>query len=131
MFMFILLGITALIDGHTRTIPIPCNLSIAALWFVQRIWSDLFVAMGTMGVFYVCRILLRGGIGMGDVFLTGAFFMGAGCEVAAGSLCVGLLLFALAGVILLILGRGKSAALPFAPFLFAGYTMIIFMRGVA
>ncbi|MCQ2492286.1 MAG: hypothetical protein MJ087_04530 [Lachnospiraceae bacterium] len=131
MIIMILLGIAAVVDLKTRRIPLACNLGISMMWFVHKQWNDLFLAFGIMGGFYLCRLLLRGGVGMGDVFLTGAIFAGAGAKEAAMGLMAGLMLFMGAGIGALILGKGRNYTFPFAPFLFAGYVMMIIMKGVS
>ncbi len=127
----ILLGIAAIFDLKTRRIPIACNLALSMMWFVHKQWNDLFLAFGIMGIFYLCRLLLRGGVGMGDVFLSGALFAGAGAEEAAMGLLAGLMLFMGAGIIVLIGGKDRTYTLPFAPFLFLGYVAIEILKGVS
>lgn len=129
----LLIAITA-IDLECRRIPnqIVYPAAACALTFVviaSRLGSPLSVSRGLIGAtafagfLLALAILSRGGMGMGDVKLSGliGFVVGsihlASVLVAAG---LAVLLGGLAAIIALLRGADRKTALPFGPMLAAG-----------
>ncbi len=134
--LLLALAAAAEIDFKTRTIPV----FIPAAGFISGIilqiilgQSFLFQASGAaVGLLLLAISLLsRQALGMGDAFLfimTGIFL---GALKNLFLLLLSLTLAAIAGVTLLIKNRKKGRqSLPFSPFIFTGYILILLFTGI-
>ncbi len=82
-------------------------------------------------VFYLLARLTKGGVGPGDVKLLAALGLLLGVFETLIATLLGLLLCALTGAVLMLVRRKKKAdRIPFAPFLFAGYTGMLLLYSV-
>ena len=122
------------IDLERRIIPnritYPSFLVFAAAivvgWAVGQELNPARAAVGALaygGVFLVIALISPGGMGMGDVKLTGVIglVLGAlGLRYVAVAAAVAVLLGGIAAIVALAAGRGRKGALPFGPSLAAG-----------
>lgn len=90
--------------------------------------TGLIGAAFCMVLLYIMARLTKEGIGMGDVKLISALGWLLGLVSALIALFLALVLCALTAAVLLISKKkGKNDFLPFAPFLFMGYTMMMLL----
>lgn len=132
-FCAVMLAVAA-IDLERRIIPnritYPSFVAFAALialgWGLGQALNPAGAAIGALaygGFFLVIALIAPGGMGMGDVKLTGLIGLVLGAlglrymAVAAG---VAILLGGIAGLGALAAGRGRKGAIPFGPSLAAG-----------
>jgi leader peptidase (prepilin peptidase) / N-methyltransferase len=90
-------------------------------------------ALASFAVFNVIHIISPGGMGYGDVRLSGLIGLHLGylgwAHIYAGFL-IGFLLGAVIGVLLMIVGKaGRKTAVPFGPFLAAGAVIVSLWGG--
>ena len=108
----VLLGAAALVDGD----PGP--------------WVRALLGGAAMfGVYFALVLAAPKGMGLGDVKLSGVLGTALGrlgWDVWAVGLISGFLLGGLFGVVLLLLGAGRKAKVPFGPFMIAGALVAIF-----
>jgi leader peptidase (prepilin peptidase)/N-methyltransferase len=127
--------VLAYVDWHTRLLPFvlvaPSYAVVAALVALAALVehdADMLVRAGagwllSFGAFALMWAVHSGGIGYGDVRLSGVLGMALGA-VGWQQLVVGLyaafVFGALAGGLLLLAGRSRSTSFPFGPFMFLG-----------
>lgn len=105
-----------------------CGLVLATLTTPSAGWLEARRALAgaaLLGLFYLALALLGGGrgMGLGDVKLApslGALLGWAGWEMWMAGAFGAFLLGGLWGVALMVRGRGRSARMPFGPFMIAG-----------
>lgn len=133
MLMGSLLLIIAFIDFKTMLIPnwsvfAVLILGIAVIFLNHDIsWLERIIGFLTGGlILLIIYIVSGGGIGMGDVKLMAAAGLYMGWKLTLCSLLMGSVIGGIAGVIILISGRGKlKTAIPFGPFLVLGILISI------
>ena len=77
-------------------------------------------------VFCLLSLLTRSGLGMGDVKLISAMAWLLGLSVALASVLFGLVLCTLAAIgLMLTKKKSKTDFIPFGPFIFAGYILLL------
>lgn len=118
----------SLVDLHERIIPNELVLVTVAAWPVLHllvprfswVWALGGAALGG-GTLLLVALATRGGMGMGDVKLAGAFGLYLGLSETFVALAVAFLLGGLVSLALLALGVvGRKDHIPFGPFLAAG-----------
>lgn len=95
----------------------------------QSIYTMLMGMLPGVGILILSR-LTEGRIGLGDgiVFMLTGFYLGIKDNLLL--MCISFLLAGIWGVVLLLVGHcGKNRKIPFVPFLFVGY--ILMMAGKA
>lgn len=123
-----LLVSSTVIDLYHRIIPnVLISLGLLAALFLGfvwplRPWSDSLIGLVTGGgLLLITALIQRGGMGIGDVKLAGVMGMYLGWPGILVSLFVAFVTGAVAGIILIILGRKRGKDLiPFGPFLALG-----------
>jgi leader peptidase (prepilin peptidase) / N-methyltransferase len=132
-FCAVMLAVAA-IDLERRIIPnritYPSFVAFAALialgWALGQELNPAGAAIGALaygGFFLVIALISPGGMGMGDVKLTGliGLVLGAlGLRYVAVAAGIAILLGGIAGLGALAAGRGRKGAIPFGPSLAAG-----------
>ena len=128
-------GAGALVDLFRRRIPNVCSLLLlasaavcTALDFllaretaVGLLISGLLGGLGLLAVLSLCRLISRGGIGLGDITLVSALGLVLGLYGGLATLLYAQVAAVLAAVVLLAAKRaGWKDAMPFAPFLWVG-----------
>lgn len=83
------------------------------------------LALVVLGVLYYCA---DGGMGLGDVFLAAATGFWLGLWPTLVMIMVAFILGGLVAVVLLLMGKGRKTAVPFAPFLALG-TLVAYWYG--
>lgn len=87
-----------------------------------RISTSFFIPVGISAFFLVVSIVTKGALGMGDGWLMMALGIAMETEEFLVMLLIGLGCSAIwAGILLVILHKGRKAEIPFVPFLFLGY----------
>ncbi|MFO7171621.1 MAG: A24 family peptidase [Bacillota bacterium] len=118
----------SLVDLHERIIPNELVLVTVAAWPVLHLLAPRFswawalggAALGG-GTLLLVALASRGGMGMGDVKLAGAFGLYLGLSETFVALAAAFLLGGLVSLALLALGVvGRKDHIPFGPFLAAG-----------
>jgi leader peptidase (prepilin peptidase)/N-methyltransferase len=86
-------------------------------------WTPIVAAAALGAVFFV--LALAGGMGLGDVKLVPA--IGLASPTLAIAVVAPLAAFVLGGVlsVVVLVGRGRGARIPFGPFLLAGYVVAL------
>jgi leader peptidase (prepilin peptidase)/N-methyltransferase len=130
------LVILSLIDIEQRRLPnrivlpsIVVVLAAQAAFFPERLVECTIAAIGAALFLLLPGLVLRGGVGMGDVKLAlllgaalGQQVVAAVCLAAFASLPAGLIILARAG-----LDDGRRKTIPFGPFLAAGGIVALFL----
>lgn len=142
--LFWVLGMIAWVDQSSKRIPNAALKDLMAVRTVllllecllnQEYWLSILISAGMGlilggGMFLLCFLLARGGIGAGDVKLLAVigYYVGGGAIFTLIFLTT--LLAALYSLIRLALKKtGLKEEIPFAPFVFAG-TILTMMLGV-
>lgn len=142
--LFWVLGMIAWVDQSSKRIPNAALKDLMAVRTVllllecllnQEYWLSILISAGIGlllggGMFLLCFLLARGGIGAGDVKLLAVigYYVGGGAIFTLIFLTT--LLAALYSLIRLALKKtGLKEEIPFAPFVFAG-TILTMMLGV-
>lgn len=142
--LFWVLGMIAWVDQSSKRIPNAALKDLMAVRTVllllecllnQEYWHSILISAGMGlvlggGMFLLCFLLARGGIGAGDVKLLAVigYYVGGGAIFTLIFLTT--LLAALYSLIRLALKKtGLKEEIPFAPFVFAG-TILTMMLGV-
>ena len=135
-----LVGAGAVVDLHLRRIPNLCSLLLLAVGTVCVVLDFLLApetakimllyclagGVGMLVCLSLCRLISRGGIGIGDVKILSAAGFCLGLETGFLSLLAAQLLAVLAAIVLLVTKRAKwKDSLPFAPFLWAGLLLCL------
>jgi leader peptidase (prepilin peptidase) / N-methyltransferase len=125
----------ALIDLDTRRLPNVLVLpmyAVGAVLFgaaaaltgdVVPLLTGLATALAFTLIYAIPALVVRGGMGMGDVKLAGVLGLYLGClgvAPAVVGLVAGFLLGGAAGLVLLLRGRGRKAKVAFGPWLLGG-----------
>ena len=80
------------------------------------------------GVFLICALLTKGGIGMGDVKLFGVLGMVLGWTGVFDLIFLSVLLVALYGIVLLLRRQlNRKSQVPIGPFAFAGMILMMLL----
>ncbi|MDO4276639.1 MAG: prepilin peptidase [Eubacteriales bacterium] len=125
--VLMLLGINAWTDLRKRQVSLVSVsvLGAAGVLFLvtgERISWETFIPMGIGILFLTMSMATGGGIGMGDGWLLVALGTLLDLEKFLTVLLLGLFACAVwAGILLVVLHRGRKDQIPFAPFLFLGY----------
>ena len=122
-----LVGAGAVVDLHLRRIPNLCSLLLLAVGTAKiMLLYCLAGGVGMLACLSLCRLISRGGIGIGDVKILSAAGFCLGLETGFLSLLAAQLLAVLAAIVLLVTKRAKwKDSLPFAPFLWAGLLLCL------
>jgi leader peptidase (prepilin peptidase)/N-methyltransferase len=127
----VLLTALAAIDVVTRRVPnaitIPAGLVIVALRLAfQRgeLAETLVAAAVAFAVFFLLAVLMRGGLGMGDVKLAALIGLLLG-RSAAEALFIGILAGGIASVAIYARTRSRRSTLAYAPYLCGGAALVI------
>lgn len=125
-----LLTLASLVDLHERIIPnevVIAGLGIGLLLltvapFETRPWSDaLLGSVAAFSLFLILALLVKGGMGFGDVKLAAVIGLFLGVRWVGMGLVLSFLAGGLVGLALLVLRRvGRKAMIPFGPFLAIG-----------
>lgn len=141
--VLVLLACAARCDLDSRRIPNPLSLAVAAVAAAGAAANliafgrdGLVLAGGSLlsaavmfGVLMLCRFFSRGGIGYGDIKLITALAAALGLYGVIGTLLAAQLTALLAALLLLALRRIRFRdSLPFAPFLYLGYIIWLWLR---
>ncbi|GGK15937.1 type 4 prepilin-like proteins leader peptide-processing enzyme [Caldalkalibacillus thermarum] len=112
------------------TFPLLVLLLLVRLWYgPEPWWWYVLGGLSLFGLLLVIAVLSRGGMGMGDVKLSGAIGLALGPCLGLFSLVLASFAGTLAGVVLLALGRLKRRQpIPFAPFIWIG-TLMAYLYG--
>lgn len=142
--LFWVLGMIAWVDQGSKRIPnavladllaVRTFLLILECLFNQKYWLSILISAGLGmvlggGMFLLCFLLARGGIGAGDVKLLGVIGYCVGGGAIFTLIFLTALLAALYSVLMLALKKTSlKQEIPFAPFVFAG-TILTMMLGV-
>ena len=126
----------AVVDAQYYVIPNQVVGAELALWLVLTVYTVLvegnpllsvlaFSLIGFVfggGVLLMCRLLMRGSLGMGDVKLMAVTGLVCGFHKTFNILFYGLFFSFLCGVVLLLTKKAdRNSQIPMAPFLFCGY----------
>ncbi|MFC4078389.1 prepilin peptidase [Salinithrix halophila] len=126
-FLFLFLSAALLTDLWCRLIPDRLTIPAFFLFFLLRLVdgkaaSSLIGAFLCGGVLVLAAYLSGGGMGGGDVKLATAAGAALGWPVAVVGLALAIMLGGVVSTVLLLVGKvGRKTALPFAPFLLAGF----------
>jgi len=130
-----LLTLASLVDLYERIIPnevVVAGLAIGLLLlitapFESRPWSDALIgSVAAFGFFLILAILVKGGMGFGDVKLAAVIGLFLGVKWVGMGLVLSFLAGGLVGVALLVLRRvGRKAMIPFGPFLAIGAVVTV------
>ena len=126
-----ILGVLTVIDLEYRLLPNqivgPAALAVLLLQgvlFPERLLECLAAAVCASLVLLIPGLLRRGAMGMGDVKLAGVLGAALGGQVLA-ALTLGSLASVPVALFLLLHGKGRTAALPFGPFLTLGTAVVL------
>lgn len=141
LFCFDYLAVAALVDKKFQVIPNSLVLGgcvgAAGFFAAQVLMSAppvpllkellLGLAMGG-GVFLICALLTKGGIGMGDVKLFGVLGMVLGWTGVFDLIFLSVLLVAVYGIVLLLRRQlNRKSQVPIGPFAFAGMILMMLL----
>lgn len=104
--------------------------------FFRPIFRNAAISAGVglivcLPIFYLLSILTRNGLGMGDVKLISAMAWLLGLTVTLFSVLFGLILCTLTAIFLMLMKKKtKTDFLPFAPFVFGGYVLLLIFFSV-
>jgi leader peptidase (prepilin peptidase)/N-methyltransferase len=108
------------------TVPVALGAVLLRAAFVRSSLAEVVVAgVAAFAVFFVLAMVLRGGIGMGDVKLAGmlGFLLG---RAVFGALAIGILTGGLFAAVVLARSRSRRATMAYGPYLcFGGAVAII------
>lgn len=129
------LTICGIWDWKKRSIPCQLPLAFGILGIARQMitgvisWQDCVSGVSIGAVFLVLGYVTREAVGYGDglIILTTGIFLGFCGNLRL--LFYGLILSSLGGGVLLSQGKGRKAELPFAPFLAAGFLLMVWMGG--
>lgn len=141
LFCFDIVAAAAVIDGHSRVIPnrlVLAGLAGSLCFLLAEILMGFTAAalirdalLGLVlggGVFLVCSLITRGGIGMGDVKLFGVLGLLLGWTGVFDLIFFSVLFVAGYGIVLLLRRRLKrSSQVPIGPFALAGMAAILLL----
>lgn len=142
LLLGVLLAAAASVDIQTHRIPNPIVLGIAAVYAgctaldfllsgadaLPMMLNGLISAAVFFGVFLLLRAVSRGGIGYGDIKLITAAALILGVYGTFGFLLFSHVLAAVAAVVLLVSKKAtRKDGLPFGPFFYLGYLLMILM----
>lgn len=142
LLLGVLLAAAASVDIQTHRIPNPIVLGIAAVYAgctlldfllsgadaLPMMLNGFVSAVVFFGVFFLLRAASRGGIGYGDIKLITAAALILGVYGTFGFLLFSHVLAAAAAVILLVSKKAtRKDGLPFGPFFYLGYLLMILM----
>jgi leader peptidase (prepilin peptidase)/N-methyltransferase len=129
----IVLVFIAWFDLLTRRIPNVVVVPAAIAAIVLRIAFDrdgllecVLAGAIAFAVFLVLALLVRGGLGMGDVKLAALIGVLLGRD-AATALILGAFLGGVAGLVLIVRGASRRTSLAYGPYLAAGAVVVILM----
>lgn len=140
LLLGVALAAAASVDIQTHRIPNPIVLGIAAIYAgcsaldlllsgadaVPMMLNGLVSAVVFFGVFFLLRAASRGGIGYGDIKLITAAALILGVYGTFGFLLFSHVLAAVAAVVLLLMKKAtRKDGLPFGPFFYLGYLLMI------
>lgn len=140
LLLGVALAAAASVDIQTHRIPNPIVLGIAAIYAgcsaldlllsgadaVPMMINGLVSAVVFFGVFFLLRAASRGGIGYGDIKLITAAALILGVYGTFGFLLFSHVLAAVAAVVLLLMKKAtRKDGLPFGPFFYLGYLLMI------
>lgn len=127
--------LAAMADIVDRVIPHRWVLLLALTGVVRMgmgslVWLPTMVLAAALGAFFlVVYIVLRGGIGLGDVKLATAMGIGLGWPIGLDAVVYGLLAGGLWGALLLVLRRARARdSIAFGPFLALGVLIALLVR---
>ena len=135
-----LVGAGAVVDFHLRRVPNLCSLLLLAVGTACIVLDFLLApetakamliycllgGIGMLACLSLCRLISRGGIGIGDVKILSAMGFCLGLETAFLALLAAQILAVLAAIVLLVTKRAKwKDSLPFAPFLWVGLLLCL------
>lgn len=141
--VLVLLAGAARCDLACRRIPNPLSLAMLAVAVLGAAANliafgrdGLVLAGGSLlsaavmfGVLMLCRFFSRGGIGYGDIKIISALAAALGLYGVIGTLLAAQIAALLAALLLLALRRIRFRdSLPFAPFLYLGYIVWLWLR---
>lgn len=141
LFCFDALAAAGVIDAHCRVIPNSLVLALlgGSLGFLVAEWCMGFslsallrdAGLGCLlggGVFLLCALLTRGGIGMGDVKLFGALGTLLGWTGVFDLIFLSVLFVAGYGIVLLLRGKlDRGSQVPIGPFALAGMAALLLL----
>lgn len=137
------LSAVGIIDGRIKKIPNKLVLVILAVGAVllvvkciaapensvKLLLTALAGAVGCLLLFLLFTVLTKGGFGMGDTKLTAALGLVLGLMDTMVTVLLGMILCMLVSVTLLLLGKKTlKDDMPFGPYIFLGYILIVVLE---